>query len=112
MRFDNTAPTLVSSVPADGSVSTSANQIVLTANEPVTAPGALLDGVAAPAPTISGSTLTFATGSLSDGLHVLSGELEDASGTARSSGRSLDPEHADVRSAAGGRSITASATSR
>ena len=60
VRFDNTAPTLISSVPADGSVSTSANQIVLTANEPVTAPGALLDGIAAPAPTISGSTLTFA----------------------------------------------------
>ncbi len=81
VRYDNTAPTLVSSVPADGTVSTSANQIVLTANEPVTAPGALLNGVAAPAPTISGSTLTFATGSLPDGIHVLSGELEDASGT-------------------------------
>ena len=81
VRFDNTAPTLISSAPADGTVSTSANQIVLTANEPVTAPGALLDGIAAPAPAISGSTLTFATGSLSDGLHVLSGELEDASGT-------------------------------
>ncbi len=83
VRFDNTAPVLVSSAPADGTVSTSANQIVLTANEPVTAPGALLDGVAAPVPTISGSTLTFATGPLTDGLHVLSGELEDASGTRR-----------------------------
>ena len=80
VRFDNTAPSLVSSAPADGSVSTSANQIVLTASEPVTAPGALLDGVAAPAPTISGNQLTFATGALSEGLHVLSGELEDASG--------------------------------
>ena len=80
VRFDNTAPILVSSAPADGTISTSANQIVLTANEPVTAPGALFDGVAAPAPTISGSTLTFSTGSLPDGLHVLSGELEDASG--------------------------------
>ena len=45
VRFDNTAPTLVLSVPADGSVSTSADQIVLTVNEPVTAPGELLDGV-------------------------------------------------------------------
>ena len=80
VRFDNTAPTLISSTPGDGSISLSANQIVLTANEPVTAPGALLDGVAAPAPTISGSTLTFATGSLPDGINVLSGELEDASG--------------------------------
>ena len=41
--------------PADGSVSASANQIVLTASEPVIAPGALLDGAAAPAPVISGN---------------------------------------------------------
>ena len=81
VRLDNTAPQLVSAAPADGSVSASANQIVLTASEPVTAPGALLDGGAAPAPAISGNQLTFATGSLADGLHVLSGELEDASGT-------------------------------
>ncbi|MGH3071841.1 MAG: beta strand repeat-containing protein [Gaiellaceae bacterium] len=81
VRLDNTAPQLVSSAPADGSVSTSANQIVLTASEPVTAPGALLDGAAAPAPGISGNDLTFNTGALADGLHVLSGELEDASGT-------------------------------
>ena len=81
VRFDNIAPVLVSSAPADGSVSTSANQIVLTASEPVTAPGTQLDGVPAPVPTASGSTLTFATGALTDGLHVLSGELEDASGT-------------------------------
>jgi hypothetical protein len=81
VRFDNTAPSLVSSAPADGSVSTSANQIVLTASEPVTAPGALLDGAAAPAPVIVGNDLTFPTGALADGLHVLSGELEDASGT-------------------------------
>ena len=81
VRLDNTAPQLVSAAPADGSVSTSANQIVLTASEPVTAPGALLDGAAAPAPSISGNQLTFATGALADGLHVLSGELEDASGT-------------------------------
>ena len=54
---------------------------MLTASEPVTAPGALLDGAAAPAPAVSGNQLTFATGALADGLHVLSGELEDASGT-------------------------------
>ena len=81
VRLDNTAPQLVSASPADGSVSTSANQIVLTASEPVTAPGALLDGAVAPAPAISGNQLTFPTGALADGLHVLSGELEDASGT-------------------------------
>ena len=80
VRFDNTAPSLVSSDPADGSVSTSANQILLTGSEPVTAPGALLDGVAAPAPSVAGNELTFATGSLAEGLHVLSGELVDASG--------------------------------
>ena len=81
VRFDNTAPELVSSAPADGSVSASAGQIVLTASEPVTAVGTLLDGGAAPVPAISGSTLTFATGALGDGLHILAGELEDASGT-------------------------------
>ncbi len=46
----------------------------------MTAPGALLDGAAAPAPGISGNELTFATGALANGLHVLSGELQDASG--------------------------------
>ena len=81
VRLDNTAPALVSSAPADGSVSASANQIALTASEPVTAPGTLLDGAAAPAPVSSGNQLTFPTGGLADGLHVLSGELEDASGT-------------------------------
>ncbi len=81
VRLDNTAPQLVSAAPADGSVSVSASQIVLTASEPVTAPGALLDGAAAPAPVAAGNQLTFPTGSLADGLHVLSGELEDASGT-------------------------------
>ena len=80
VRFDNTAPSLLSSAPADGSVSMSANQIVLTASEAVLAPGALLDGAPAPAPTVSGNQLTFATGALADGLHVLSGELEDAGG--------------------------------
>ena len=80
VRFDNTAPELSASVPADGSVSTSASQIVLTASEPVTSPGALLDGTAAPAPTVSGNDLTFATGALADGLHVLEGDLVDASG--------------------------------
>ncbi len=57
VRFDNTAPQLVSSAPADGSVSASASQIVLTASEPVTAVGVLLDGAATPPPSISGSTL-------------------------------------------------------
>ena len=103
VRFDNTAPILVSSAPADGTVSTSANQIVLTANEPVTAPGALLNGVAAPAPT-----------SLGLDAHVLDGPapgrhprpLGRARGRQRRSlavpRRRLDPEHPDVRSAARG----------
>ncbi len=81
VRFDNTVPRLLSATPEDGSVSTSANAIVLTASEPVTAVGALLDGVAAPAPVVSGSRLTFPTGALADGLHVLSGRFQDASGT-------------------------------
>ncbi|HYK06325.1 MAG TPA: Ig-like domain-containing protein, partial [Gaiellaceae bacterium] len=80
VRLDNTAPQLVSATPADGSVSTSASQIVLTASERVTAPGAFLDGAAAPAPVAAGNQLTFPTGPLTEGLHVLSGELEDATG--------------------------------
>ncbi len=80
VRLDNTAPALVSSTPADGSVSVSANEIVLVASEPVSAPGALLDGAPAPAPTIAGNQLAFPTGALADGLHVLEGELQDASG--------------------------------
>ena len=81
VRLDNTAPALVSSAPADGSAPASANAIVLTASEPVTAPGTTLDGSPAPAPAIAGNELTFATGALADGLHVLAGELEDPSGT-------------------------------
>ena len=81
VRFDNTAPSLLFATPADGSVSAAASQIVLEASEPVTVSGALLDGGAAPVPSIAGRTITFATGALADGLHVLSGWLEDASGT-------------------------------
>jgi hypothetical protein len=81
VRFDNTAPQLVSSTPADGSVSASANEIVLNVNEPVAVTGAQLDGAPAPAPAISGTTVTFSTGPLADGLHVLSGRLQDGSGT-------------------------------
>jgi hypothetical protein len=59
------------------------DEILLTASEPVVATGVLLDGAPAPAPTVSGSTLRFSTGALSQGLHVLSGRLEDAGGSSR-----------------------------
>ena len=102
VRLDNTAPELVSATPADGSVSATANQIVLTASEPVTAPGALLDGSAAPAPMVAGNDLTFPTGALADGLHVLAGELVDASGTrVPLPRRGHDRKHPVGRSAAG-----------
>ena len=79
IRLDNTAPQLVSSAPADGSVSTSANQIVLTASER-TAPGAC-STAPPPRPPSPATSSPSPTGGLADGLHVLSGELEDASGT-------------------------------
>ncbi|MBI4171450.1 MAG: Ig-like domain repeat protein, partial [Actinobacteria bacterium] len=80
VRVDNTAPALAGSVPADGSVLTGVASVAVTASEPVTVVGALLDGAATAAPSVSGNTLTFATGSLGEGLHVLSGQLEDVRG--------------------------------
>jgi len=81
IAIDNTAPRLVGAAPADGATVASASQLVLTASEPVSVSSVLLDGSAAPAPSVSGNQLTFATGSLADGLHVLQGDLVDVRGT-------------------------------
>jgi large repetitive protein len=79
VRVDNTAPAIVSASPANGSSVESANNLVLVVSEPVVVRSPVFDG-AAIAPEISGTRLTFATGSLGQGPHQLSGTLEDAVG--------------------------------
>ena len=95
--------------PADGLVSAAANQIVLTASEPVTAPGALLDGSAAPAPHDRRQRLPFPTGALADGCTCSRAELVDARQHARPLPRRRhDRKHPVGRSAAGRANITSS----
>ena len=80
ITIDNTAPTLLSATPADGSVVTPVTSIALVASEPVSAvQGATLDGAAATA-QISGSNVTFTTSPLGAGAHKLTGALVDAAG--------------------------------
>jgi hypothetical protein len=112
VRVDNTAPRLVSSTPADGSTVPSANAIALQASEQATPVGVTLDGNATVAPVVSGNTITYNTGSLGLGLHVLAGELQDAAGKksafrvhftvwSSSSGTSAPPAEANTSPAAG-----------
>ncbi len=81
--IDNTAPSVVSSAPADGSVLSSASSVTLDASEAVTYTGVTLDGGATVAPTLSGSHAVFATGALNEGPHTLSGTLVDATSKTR-----------------------------
>jgi hypothetical protein len=82
-RVDNTKPSLDSSTPADGSTIASASSIQLVAGEDVAGvANAQLDGAPAPAPTVSGSTVTY-TATFDEGPHTLSGELEDLAGNRR-----------------------------
>ena len=70
---------VVSSVPANGSIAASASQIAITASEDIAAlTGVTLDGAATAAPTISGATATFNTGTLANGTHTLTGTVRDA----------------------------------
>jgi hypothetical protein len=80
IRVDNTAPHLVSSTPADGSTVSSASAIGLVASEAATPVGVTLDGNATVAPIVSGTSITYNTGALGVGAHVLAGELQDAAG--------------------------------
>ena len=82
VRVDNTAPSVVSSTPADGAVTRSANSLALTASEDIASITQLkLDGVAAGfVPSLSGPSASFATGALADGNHHLTGWLHDAAG--------------------------------
>ena len=80
ITIDNTAPTLRSATPADGSVVTPVTSIALVTSEPVSAvQGATLDGAVATA-QISGSNVTFSTSPLGAGAHKLTGALVDAAG--------------------------------
>jgi methionine-rich copper-binding protein CopC len=79
VRVDNTAPAVVSTSPANGARVDSATNLVLVVSEAVTVQAATFDG-AGISPEVSGTHITFATGSLGGGAHELSGTLEDAVG--------------------------------
>ncbi|HYZ93199.1 MAG TPA: Ig-like domain-containing protein, partial [Actinomycetota bacterium] len=79
VRVDNTAPAVVSTSPANGARVDSATNLVLVVSEAVTVQAATFDG-AGISPEVSGTRITFATGSLGGGAHELSGTLEDAVG--------------------------------
>ena len=80
IRIDNTAPTMLSATPANGSTVPSVTSIALVASEPVASvQGATLDGSSATS-QISGSNVTFPTSSLGGGAHVLTGSFVDAAG--------------------------------
>ena len=100
IRIDNTAPSLASSTPADGSIVGSASAISLRASEDLAAvTGVTLDGAATVTPVLSGDRVDFATGALADGPHTLRGTFRDLAGKSApfrldftvSSGASADP---------------------
>ena len=69
ISIDNTAPTMVSAIPADGSVVSRVTSIALVASEPVAVVNdATVDAAKADA-AISGPTVTFATAGLQRGVH-------------------------------------------
>ena len=80
VRIDNTAPRVISSVPAEGSTVTSANAIELVTSEPATPLNVTLDGHTTVAPVISGTQIDYGTGALATGAHTLAGELQDSTG--------------------------------
>jgi DNA-binding NarL/FixJ family response regulator len=80
IRIDNTAPSITAATPVDASVVSSLSSIQLDASEIVTVTGATLDGLATVAPTITGTHIDFATGSIADGVHTLELTLNDLAG--------------------------------
>jgi hypothetical protein len=79
-RVDNTRPSLTASTPADGVTIASAGSLEIVASEDLAGiVGAEIDGSPAPAPSISGDTVTY-TYSFAPGPHLLTGELEDLAG--------------------------------
>jgi len=78
-RVDNTAPTLASSVPSDGSKVAAAGALAVTANEDLAGVFASdIDGSSV-AGVVAGATVTF-TQAFAARPHTLSGELEDLAG--------------------------------
>ena len=80
VAVDNHAPSVVSSSPADGATVKSADSISVTASEQVTFTGVTLDGHHGVSPSGSGTSASFATGPLADGLHELTGTIVDQVG--------------------------------
>ena len=80
IRIDNTAPSITTATPADAATVAAANSIVLDASEIVTLTGITLDGLATVAPTITGTHIDFATGTLGEGNHTLIATLNDLAG--------------------------------
>ena len=79
-RVDNTRPSLTGSTPADGVTIASAGSLQVLASEDLAGiAGAEIDGAPAPAPAISGDTVTY-TMAFAPGPHLLAGELEDLAG--------------------------------
>jgi hypothetical protein len=83
VTVDNSAPSLVSSAPADGELVAAAASLTIVADESLAGiTSAEIDGVAAPAPAVAGATATY-TAAFADGPHTFSGELEDTAGNTR-----------------------------
>ncbi len=81
VRIDNLAPSVVAATPADGAIVTSADSLWIQASEDLAGLNdPRLDGVTIAAPVISGSHVTFNTGALAPGLHILSGTLRELAG--------------------------------
>jgi len=78
VRIDNSAPSLVRCVPEDGATITVVEKVELTASEPLGSVEATVDGKAVTV-TIDGANATIA-GTLSEGAHVVNGQLRDLGG--------------------------------
>jgi hypothetical protein len=79
-RVDNTKPSLTSSTPPDGTTLASAGSLQVVAGEDLGGiANATIDGNPAPAPSVTGNTVTY-TQAFTAEPHTLAGELEDLAG--------------------------------
>jgi hypothetical protein len=80
VTVDNTAPSLSSSVPADGEVLAAAGLLTVVATEDVSGiANATIDGSPAPVPVVAGPSVAY-TDVFADGPHTLAGDLTDLAG--------------------------------